>query len=160
MQFKQLTASLVPEVISLLACTCPVARYINHVIQWCIEFPSHYAVHPKRFFLPFSLVFLLCCSPSLLAVFVSFFGGFSSGFFCLNITCHTLNSILASLESQGHTLSTSKSAPTNTSVSTSSSFLSPASVSISAEALSQGHFLSILAVAPVHVSGFSGERKG
>ena len=85
MQFKQLTASLVPEVISLLACTCPVARYINHVIQWCIEFPTHYAVHPKRFFLPFSLVFLLRCSPSLLAVFVSFFGGFSSGFFCLNI---------------------------------------------------------------------------
>ena len=151
---------MVPEVISLLACTCPVARYINHVIQWRIEFPSRYVVHATRFFQPFSLVFLPHCSQSLLTVFVSFLGGFSLRFFCLNMTCHTLNSILALLESQGHTLSTSKSAPTNTSVSTSSSFLSPASVSISAEAHSQGDFLSISAVAPAHVSSFSGERRG
>ena len=58
-----------------------------------------------------------------------------------------------------------KSAPTNTSLSTSSlsfswPFSLPASVSTSAEALSQGHFLSISAyIAPAYVSGFSGERK-
>ena len=102
--------------------------------------------------------FTLCCSSH--KVLSAVFFGLSSRFFCLNMTCHTLNSILASLESQGHTLSTSKSAPTNTSVSTSSSFLSPASVSISAEAHSQGDFLSISAVAPAHVSSFSGERRG
>ena len=92
--------------------------------------------------------FTLCCSSH--KVLSAVFFGLSSRFFCLHMTCHTLNSILASLESQGHTLSTSKSAPTNTTVSTSSSFLSPASVSISAEAHSQGDFLSISAVAPAH----------
>ena len=112
---------------------CPVACYISNVIQWHKEFPSYYLVSSTRFFQPFSLVFLLC--QQFFSVSVD-----SSQFFCLAFRWFSFaffNSILALLESQGPTLSTSNPPP-NTSVSTSSSpLLSPASVSISAEALSQ-----------------------
>lgn len=82
---------------------CPVACYISNVIQWHKEFPSYYLVSSTRFFQPFSLVFLLC--QQFFSVSVD-----SSQFFCLAFRWFSFaffNSILALLESQGPTLSTS-----------------------------------------------------
>ena len=48
-----------PEFSALLACACPVARYIDHVIHWRVPFSFVlFFFQPMRFFLPFSSPFL------------------------------------------------------------------------------------------------------
>ena len=125
-----------------MACTCPAAGYIDHVIPRRVQFPFEPGFLSAIFFVFLSVssslraVLLRCCR------FRELFFIFSVCFFegLVHMPRNTLNSISTSLDPSGPAASPSdESAPSTSSHSTSSSSFtsSPSSVLISAETLTQ-----------------------